>query len=272
MNDIYIYSNSEFKIIYKKEKFKIGYFTYLNIKEVQNENITILDNNNNSKDLNLFNITNQSGIKTYETDKNSIIKLLYLQPESLTQTFQFEECYVNFHHSYITILIDSIYQTHAFNCCNQNYCLEDKTKIFIFNEKNFLEFDKQNKTFLTKTIKKFKKENDDIEILTAIPFVTKHYTLYKFNIKDNNYCLKNLKEDVDLDLKEYNLPYIIFYLLKCDLDCLINFYNGDKTKLKDYFKQYDEIIRFDDCFYLINNISAQEISFTIKNNKIIDID
>lgn len=273
MNKIYLFSLNEINLNYNNNNYIISPNKFVKLEDYLNENIEISSKIGICNNLLLQNLQESNLLKLKISNLNDfkLIEIISTNIDKINK-LKTKKCEIDIFCDHVEICYKTKYYSYYFECSNDNYAIEDNNSVYIFNNNKLLKFDLNNCSFTYLNCKQFSKKGDTIEILCQTQFNNTYFLLYSFNLTKNNVYIKRYKKG-EIEISSYNLPFIVFGLLKCDFYDAKSYFdnNLEFEKIKKYLNSFNNIIEIENKFYLLGSNST-EVKFTINNKIIVDID
>lgn len=265
----YIFSLNNICLSTKESCKVINKNTVAKIDDLNNENLFAWSLNNDLCNVCKINFDSNSLQNPLENTHFLEIISTNFMPMFKQET---KNCKILFFCDHVQITFKTKIFDYYFLCNKNNYSVEKDNFLYVFNDKNLLEFDKNNQSFFIRNCQKFATKNNQIELLCSTPFNNVFFSHYMFNIKDNTVKIKQLKKG-NLEVNDLTLPFVFFYLVKANFDDAKNYLNNEINydNIKKYLKNYNHILEIDKKYYIIGK-NINKIEFKIENNIIIDVD
>ncbi len=263
----YIFSFNNICILTNNNSQNIDKNTIAKLENINNEQVFACSLNDEVSNVCKINLNTNT--KTIENANFVEIMSTSSNPKFVQET---KNCKITFFCDHVQIVFKTNIFYYYFCCEENNFCIEKDNFLYVFNNKNLLEFNKTNQTFFLRDCQEFATKNNQIEMLCNTPFNNVYFSHYMFNIKENVVKIKQLKKG-ELEVNALTLPFVFFYLIKANFEDAKKFLNDeiDYENIKKYLKNYNHIVEIDKKYY-ISGKNFGKIEFKIDNNVIIDVD
>jgi hypothetical protein len=262
------------------QTYSLNNFSAIQIKEYQNEILNIVETAGGiastcQMQLNeKLQIELNPNIRKQMIDNEVFYEIISTNLFSMLQELETSTCKIYIFANHINICTNNNIYGYYFLPSTQNHVVEDKNKIYVFNQNVFLEFDLKNKAFCLKKCKKTSKNSQKYEFLCSTSHNDVFFVLYLYDTSTSTITSKKYKNNKTLSIDNYTLPHVFFNLCKNNFDEAKDLIDPkiDFNSIKEYLSKFDHMYEYDGQYFLSSNAEICKIKFSCNNKMIYEID
>ena len=273
MNNIYLFSQSSFLV---NSNININKNNFLKLTINPKTSLSYKKNIDDccSVQINFTDLKSNNFYRVFHFNEDIFVELITSDFNSLHSVYTTKTCEVFIYNNSVRIIKNNMCYTYFYNIDSENFVLEQDENLYIFNRKNIIIFNLNKITFSLMHLKKFVKNDKNIEFLCKLTCNSAYFLHFSVDLTKSNIIVKKLKSGEN-KTNSKSIPYSLFYLAKYNFnEC--KFFLSDASlleKVVSYFNNYENILEIENQYYIYNSNIITPISFTINNNnKVEDID
>ena len=215
MDKLYVFSKASFIIRNENQIFHVNKNCTCKISNIKNNETIFIVDPKSEKNMPIC-LDKMHSCNFYRYCSEGDIKLLNIITTSfdnLVQKLTTQNSEIYIYQNAIRLIYDGCCYTYNFCGFEPSKAIEHEDKIYIFNNKNLLFFDKKNLTFSLLKVERFSKNNNNFTLFCKISRIFGYFLLFVINFSSNSVKIKKFKTTL------YTVPqdaifYYFFYLLK----------------------------------------------------------